>query len=138
MFDINNKDSFERVFELYKELHKKEKDQKNNKNFISPKKVFVGCKSDLNEEEGLLSYYNEFLVEYKIKIVESSSKMNINIKETFDDFIRDIYFDPQIEVFDKNFNHLETSKDKSHQNKMTRTGKFIMIKHPSHSRILHQ
>ena len=124
---MNDRDSFDKVFELFKEMHKKEKDLKNNKNFISPKKIFVGCKADTLEEDGILSYYNDLLVEYKIKVVESSSKMNLNIKETFDDFIRDIYFDPQIENFDKNFvqNENNFANEKGKQYKLQRTSKFI-------------
>ena len=50
VFDFEDDDSFDRVFRLLQEMHKKEKDQKNSKNFILPKKIFIGCKfGNLNQ-----------------------------------------------------------------------------------------
>ena len=44
VFDMTQTESFTRVLELLKEMSKKEKDRRNSKNFISPKKIFVGTK----------------------------------------------------------------------------------------------
>ena len=68
------------------------------------------------------------MVEFKVKLLETSIYENLNIREAFEDLVRDIFFDPLIEKFDKEFIDpiLETDPQNENQKKifLSRAGKF--------------
>ena len=57
-------------------------------------------KIDLKRDKSDIMGITDCLAEFKVKLLDTSSKKNQNVREAFEDLVRDIFFDPAIEKFD--------------------------------------
>ena len=81
-YDINNKDSFEKMQYWVEEI------QSNADEKI--KCILVGTKCDLDSREVQFDEGDELAEKFGFKFFETSAKDNINIKETFEALVKDI------------------------------------------------
>ncbi len=100
VFDISDKKSLVDSISYLKEIQAKENEQNQKSLSFKTKKLLVGTKYDLHTKKHI-NFVKAYTKNLGIKFIETSSLQNFNVSEAFEDLCRDIYFEGDIEKFER-------------------------------------